>query len=131
MTEEQVVRLTEKLEQYFNAAKEVLLEYGPDVAEFGLTVLRVEAAAELLPAIMYAIIAFLLVKYADPRKLFARIKDIPKFDDARFGLGLLGTFSLAGIATSIFLVVFYLLNVWAWVGIFYPEAYAVHYFLMK
>lgn len=129
-----------KLESYFGAAQEVITKYGGDAIELGLLVLRLDAGQWIFLGLLLLIISLYLRKYAKGLYLTAvevrdeynkdreqgyskhDISDSPTF----FPFVLL-------TITSVVLTVgacINLFNLWNWVGVFYPEAYAVHKFLL-
>lgn len=125
----------DKMEQYFEAAKQVLEQYGPDAVDLGLAALRVEAASELvLPLALFVVgcivarKSFLFLNAEVPtgndietRKRY--LDDSPETFSGMLALLLGSLFGLGGLV--------FLLDVWAWAGIFYPELYAVHEFILK
>jgi len=181
-TKEVIVEATgvvmDRFEQYFSAASSVIKEYGTDVVDLGLNVLRIEAAAEVisnvLTFIFFAIAAFLLYKKVPFGRLPKEdassidkemvIKAVSKgYHDrslkedsivrAWFGIdsssvesgshvpdtpsnggGInfdspLTRVKIIGIVILTMLSVFNLIgvvDVWSWIGILYPEVYAVH-----
>ena len=177
-TKETVEFAFDKMEQYFNAAKAVLDQYGGDVAEVGLNVLRIEAASELLApliaTIIFGIIArialkgftvvdvekikrelraacskgyssrgpfadFLLGQYfgssADvnrgsktPEDIDTAVRDNPSWV---WTINKIIRATVGGISGFVlFINIFGLINIWAWIGLFYPELYAVHKFIL-
>lgn len=165
----EIVEFTfDKMETYFEAVKQVLEQYGGDVTDLSMDVLRVQAVAELLPNLIgfigFAGLAYLsykaLFKYGkvDVKPLVLRDKgshdwDVNQlvlkctgyeytkewkesYEATRYqwkeSIGLFAPLSvlmlsglLAGLNFS------GLVNIWAWVGLVYPELYAVHLFLLK
>ena len=123
----EVVELTfDKLEQYFEAAKGVIEQYGGDVAEVGLNVLRIEAISEIffpLAVILFLFASLPLMirfgKWINQKAIDDRSEPWEMIYIVHI---LLGIFFLIQLVS--------LLNLWAWVGIFYPELYAVHKFIL-
>jgi hypothetical protein len=112
----------DKIEQYFDAAKLVIDQYGGDVADLALAALRIEAASTLATPLLLLLLAYFLYRVA--KRIYGIEKD--ETGDGQFTL----MFGTPIIAALFVLGVFKLINVWAWVGIFYPELYAVHKFLL-
>lgn len=111
-----------KMEQYFDAAKTVIEQYGGDVADLALMALRVEAISEFLPVVM--LVPLGIVFYKIGKSVWQTADE----DFDRFMIGNIlyvvgGVFALFALTT--------LLNIWAWAGIFYPELYAVHKFILN
>lgn len=127
---EAVAFVFDKLEGYMSAAKSVIDTYGGDAAELGLLALRVEAASEIVRPlvlfILFAALFFYALKIA--MKGFRKEFDDNSTDEAAVGAG-------TAISVTLGLILVFcatdIINIWAWVGIFYPEAYAVHLFLLK
>ncbi len=176
VVEQKAANLTEfsmdKMEQFFDAAQKVLAQYGGDVAELGLNVLRIEAASELILPLVFVVAAIVVAlnlrrmrsincevlsilnkdygaRYSwdkdilkahnlDPHacfsgltqeqkdKVMATASPAPFFADSNLPQAITGVATLVVGLFSLSL----LINLWAWVGIFYPELYAVHKFLL-
>lgn len=124
MSKETTEFVFEKMEQYFDAAKTVIEQYGGDVAELGLGALRVQAASELAPAL--AGILILIAIYC----LRGKIKYEAEVNRSGGGAVAIVATLMVG-AASLIVTLEALLNIWAWVGIFYPELYAVYLFILK
>jgi len=110
----------DKIEQYFEAAKQVIEQYGGDVAELGLMALRVEAISCLLPGLIIIILA---------RPLYKVWKKIGDYEEAHSYGRDRGVTVVAGATIGAILLILTLVtlfNIWSWVGIFYPELYAVY-----
>lgn len=120
----------DKFEQYFEAARQVLAQYqdqakelGMQAIDLGLLVLRIEAFSELLFPLVVVIISLAYVK---------QTKTLWKW-----GIKATAERTHPGTAVPIVLGVFQfvwftqLFNVWAWVGLFYPEVYAIHKLLLN
>ncbi len=121
-TKETVEFAFDKMEQYFDAAKGVIEQYGGDVAELGLMALRVDAISSLMPGVVLLLLAYpwyLLLK----KTAAAELKSS---SDCFLTLMLGGVVSAAGLA----IMLKSLFNIWAWAGIFYPELYAIHKFIL-
>jgi len=117
----------DKMEKYFDAAKTVIDQYGGDVSELALMALRIEALGELLPSIVMTL--FFILTY---KKFTDIIKDTnKKIKSEPYGIHdlkyipivIYGCFGV-GVAIS-------LIDIWAWAGLFYPELYAVHKFILN
>jgi hypothetical protein len=121
----------DKMEKYFDAAQEVIDNYGGDAVELGLNALRVDAAAIIIPHLVFIIVALIFLKYLIPlMKTGWREGREDGWSDfpAKCFAGTISVFAatialLANITDAFN-------NIWAWVGIFYPELYAVHKFLL-
>ena len=127
---EAVIAVTEvvfdRMEQYFDAAKHVIEQYGGDVAELGLNALRVGALSEILFPVVSTVFLLVLIKHALPAYRWGA-----KPENNSNGLGFfIPLFLGGGHLLLLFLAIKYSLNIWAWVGIFYPELYAVHKFIL-
>ncbi len=122
----------EKMEQYFGAAKNVIEQYGGDVAELGLMALRIQAASEIIMAIIMFSSVFLLHKLI-PDNLWVFAKKYYNDSDYVKNYEIYIPFVIAYIFTGAMSVIGFvaLFNIWMWVGIFYPEIYAVHKFIMN
>lgn len=142
---ENTTTISDKLVEYMNSAEQVIQQYGGDAAELGLNVLRIEAGYNLVHALVFGVISAVAIYYFiwAFRKGLAiqnyrqeqdevkqeRLKQMYRGDleVLHFIIGAVG-----GIVSTIVLVVNFssLVNVWYWIGLFWPEAYAVHKFLM-
>lgn len=167
-----------KMDEYMVAAQGVIEQYGGDVAELGLNVLRVEVLSILIPSLILAIVfgvlakklytysiskgttikaevlkAALSVAYhnrhseqdrivksytgthssnVDPYPIdkLDTITDVPNpntWDDFRIMWSLFAATSV--VIGTVF--AYKLLNIWLWVGLVYPEMYAVHKFILN
>jgi len=140
----------DKLEGYMSAAQSVIDTYGGDAAELGLMALRIEAASEVLfPSIIMLfllvnsskIVGFVKNQFAksraitnyqheeDEKKREALRRQYMRSDEVWFGVLAFMSVGACFITFSICFIA--ILDIWAWVGMFYPEAYAVHLFLLK
>lgn len=108
----------DKIEQYFDAAKQIIEQYGGDVAELGLMALRIDAISNLLPGILCIILA---------RPLYKVWKKLSDYEESALGDRIF-SFIFGGIVGFITVLITFLslANIWYWVGIFYPELYAVY-----
>ena len=123
----------DQMSAYFDAAKAIMEQYGGDVVNLGLNVLRIEAASELITPLCFFLISSVTLfigrkihKSIDKEK--EKCKEENKhFDDGIYGAPAIfyGVGTLVGVISTIALI-----DLWAWVGIFYPELYAVHKFLL-
>jgi hypothetical protein len=113
----------DRMEGYFDAAQGVIKQYGGDVAELGLMALRIDAFSVLFPGLLFAVLAMVWCRFVK------RVYQYEK-DETRDGAGTIIASVIFGIVT---LVVFApaLLNIWAWAGIFYPELWAIHKFILN
>mgnify|MGYP000247428932 CR=1 FL=1 len=124
-----------KFDEFLAAAQNIISQYGGDAAELGLNALRIEALSTiaapfiiLVLTILYFI--FLVKKHykfaADRCKPYPH--DLHRVDESAMGL-----FYAPLLIITFFTIVniYCLLDAWSWVGIFYPELYAVHLFLIK
>lgn len=127
----------DKLEQYFEAARHVIEQYGGDAVNLGLAALRIEAASELIPAVVAFAIALFLWKKLNPFVQFGTAKAITEEEGDRYRNDEEVRFTLVGAVSALVIficvIVFFvnILNIWAWAGLFYPELYAVHQFVLK
>lgn len=173
-----------KLQEFFTAVEGVLQQYGGDVVDLGLAVLRIDAASQLLvPIFLVTTLPILLYKlwnykvectddlsglviavetnYVDRKRTqdlmihrafgvssscvignIAQVEKARLLESKPYGgpspwkvsdLGDWAVFMFIAISTiTIALVIslYNLINLWAWIGMFYPEAYAVHKILL-
>lgn len=120
----------DQMATYFDAAKAVMEQYGGDVVDLGLNVLRIEAISELSIFIMLPVLAYGFYKAGN--KIMALHK-AELLKEKRYYDGWIGVVALLswGVTASLAVSsVIGLFNIWAWVGMFYPELYAVHKFLL-
>jgi len=112
-----------KMEEYFDAAKQVIETYGGDVADLGLNVLRIEAGAMLVLPLIAMVFLLSVVKYIKRVNIWGFSADnncdapaviVPLVVDA-----------------IVVFTVYKVFSIWAWVGLFYPELYAVHKFILN
>lgn len=138
-TEDKVIEnmgvVSDKLVQYMDAAEKVITQYGGDAVNLGLNVLRIEAAGNLVVGIAWVLLIWPLFKsvqaglrtsdgeWRNKSTLVELLHEI----DAEVPAVLLGTI---GMGVAIYQSLTSLFYIWNWVGIFWPEAYAVHKFLM-
>jgi len=122
----------DKFDQFLSAASKVMSQYGGDVAELGLNVLRVDAASNLVTPLVLLIVS--LVYWV---KVFPVHREWNMVRQEAGGYGSAENFVI-GYCVPVLIVacltclsVIGLLDAWIWIGIFYPEAYAVHLFLLK
>jgi hypothetical protein len=117
----------DKMEGYFTAAQGVIEKYGGDVATLGLNALRIDAASTLVVPFLCFVVGILaaLIGY----------KGIPwaKRIDKRWETPIpvsMWALALGGPVVAIvsFLNLF---KIWAWAGIFYPELWAIHKFILS
>jgi len=117
----------DKMEQYFNAAGKVIEQYGGDVAELGLLALRIDAITIVAPSTLWLLLyVTVLFKFSSLCNYISNLSD--EFDKSVVTVFLGGTWFMLGIPTAVENNTF---NVWAWAGIFYPELYAVHKFILN
>jgi len=114
----------DKMEGYFGAAQKIIEQYGGDVAALGLNVLRIEAISELIPYLIYTILSVLFYKGA--LSLSKKIEE-DNWDGDTVMFVFLGYITSCCLAVVAVIGIF---NLWAWVGMFWPELYAVHKFLL-
>lgn len=172
----EAVELTfDKMEQYFEAAKGVIDQYGGDVAELGLMALRVDALSVILPSLIVTVLSgvigiktyrimmagaaknaktalrtacakgyssrnpfedHLMVKYFGSSSNISKgertEEDLNKLDlTFEWTLYTVPMSLVAGISCLVGLInLIDMINIWAWAGIFYPELYAVHKFIL-
>ena len=167
--------LSDKLLQYLGATEELLAKYGSDVAEMALTVLKIEAAGNLLTGLVALVICIAAYKsfpkatikqynkeYIEtlimkgfnrssredsivrsitgsqhittiphnlddtiiPASLPSIDWSLPSIAMKAIICGTVGSISLIVIANTLF-------SIWNWVGLFWPEAYAIHKFILS
>lgn len=114
--------VSDKLVQYMDAAEKVITQYGGDAVNLGLNVLRIDAGVSALAWIT----GFLLcISSALAFKALLKKYTPSEVTGVDFGLGgIVVVFVFSTMHTLIEPIV------WPVVGIFWPEAYAVHKFLM-
>ena len=138
--------VVDKFDQYLQQVSQTIQHYGPDAVQLGLGALQVDAASNLvspiIAIIMTPILGWVSAKlwcWGSAIQNYSYIEDTAKreqyaklyrnnVESAGFvGGGMLGIFAvIIGIYG-----IFNILDVWSWVGIFKPELYAVHKFLIK
>ena len=152
---ENVGTVSDKLVQYMDAAEQVITQYGGDAVNLGLNVLRIEAGQHILTGIIFIVVAVILYKII-PKSSKSYGSEIDKLivkgyykrgcvEDSKVReatgsdrTSYLGTqwnepYAFIPAALSVISVIVSaasLLNVWNWIGVFWPQAYAVHKFLM-
>ena len=124
----------DKLEQYFDASKQVIETYGGDVAELGLAYIRVDAfitLAGFLLLVCTCVVGTKLIVFGykiSNYELYSgeegkRLQNLYKND---IEVGVYAT----GVAVAVFggvgVIVQLTSGLWALIGMFYPEVYAVH-----
>lgn len=101
---------------------EYTADYGPQVVDLGLNVVRIDGLSALLPAIVILALIMVLARKAYPKLLdFYREQFAIEWRNRSEGLIL-----LSGIAQLPFFVAFIiclvnLLNIWNWIAVFAPE----------
>lgn len=179
--------IVEKLEQYFDAASQVIAKYSSDAVELGLVAMQIDAASSLVPAIfamgvgIYAVrkcviimgtpptrdqvVAALSAGYyarsAEDNRVITAVTGQPsdqfvklpehkaeevadhymcQSSTGKYRISAASWFTQANapylaiaVPGSIFILfsAFEVIDIWNWVGIFKPEVYAVHKFLLK
>ena len=119
--------ITDKILQYMTATEELLVTYGGDAADLGLNVLRIEAGYNLILALAGMILAGVItwLSYTTPKRLGLE-KDWP--DHPVILVKVIGSIGgVIGVITN----GANFINIWNWVGLFWPEAYAVHKFILN
>lgn len=151
-TAEIVGVFSDKLDTYLAAAQKVFEQYGGDAANLGLNVLRIDAISQMTFGIIAGIILLSFwrsvkrwnnnwmditrkARYTyfhsleDGTEEKARLESVREFWDldvrAFCGHFLFFVYMLLGLFAVIDLA-----DLWAWTGVFYPELYAVHKFLL-
>lgn len=115
----------DKMEKFFAAAEKVLAQYGGDAVDLGLNVLRIDALSILLPSLLGVCVGVVLMVQA--------LKVIPTID---FDKAITAKQAMFGFLSPLLCLPIFVenlpdaTNLWAWVGTFYPELYAVHKFLL-
>ena len=105
--EQKAIELIEKFEA-------LATDIAPDAIELGLMAARVAAVQDIVFSLAISLLAVSLLWF--PKKTWKLMAD-ETIDDRVFGTGLA---SIPAIITGA-IGTFGLLNIWAWVGIFYPE----------
>ena len=120
----------DKLDGYMSAAQSVIDTYGGDAADLGLMALRIEAASDLIIPLIFTGLLIAILRYLLPIMIkgWKDEYDGRSNNEAATVVGTVGC-GLAGF--GLILSTIEVLDIWAWVGMFYPEAYAVHLFLLK
>jgi hypothetical protein len=121
----------DRMEGYFTAAQGVIEKYGGDVAALGLNALRIDAISEVLPPLLLIIVfSILIFKVFLPTAI--RKWNEGDMDDAADFFPWL-TYAAPTISLSVCTLVnlTYLFNIWAWAGVFYPELWAIHKFILN
>lgn len=113
----------DKIEGYFGKVQEVVEKYGGDVANLGLNVLRIDAASHLISPLILFLVLLCFVKYV--LRYIRHIHSLGYENPWVF----LQAFPI-GYGISLSFQISELANIWSWVGIFYPELYAVYKFLL-
>lgn len=138
----------DKMEKYFEAAKGVLEQYGGDVVDVGLNVLRIEALIQLgglffivlFYILTYRFVIQSLSKWREDTRLAAIFNTLEgarrEYYRTLYAFWDLPIRTACGnIVFSIYWGVLLLnivnINLWACVGVFYPELYAVHKFILS
>lgn len=127
MSDDTAIQVTgmvlDKMDQYMSAAQEIISKYGGDAVNLGLSVLQIEAAGYLFIGFCLLILIYPTIRLF---KFLAK-KELEHAPDAGASI-IFG--SIAVILLSVFSAV-NLLNIWNWVGVFWPQAYAIHKFLLN
>lgn len=127
-TEDVVIHLTSKLDQYFQAATEVITKYGDEAVSMGLLVLRIEAAEGLIGGLVGLLVVYLFTKKWFFLSFFEKARKAPYSEEFLYRLA--GIASALAFIIGVCLSLFKLLNIWNWIGLFWPEVYAVHKYLL-
>lgn len=112
----------DKFDQYLQQVSGVIQHYAPDAVQLGLNALRVDAAGNFIWPLMFLILLWPYLHF------WKKVRDYEYKTENR----ILGSLMIGGLIFSIGLIfaIVPLCDIWSWVGIFYPEVYAVHKFLM-
>jgi hypothetical protein len=113
------------MDKLAQAAANILDKYAEPAAELALNVLRIDALSHLIPAIVGLIIA-LIVYRSWPWVVW--------YKDSAEREGLVAMIIIVGgLVASVFITMatIKLLNIWLWIGLVYPEIYAVHKFILN
>lgn len=141
----------DKMQSFFDAAEKVLEQYGAEAVDLGLSVLRIDALSQMsfslsVLFVMCAMYPFYVPWYRkwmqdSHNACYTYINTLPEGEERTRLESIKDTWDLelrkfVGVASMLaycflgFLAGLQMINVWAWVGIFYPELYAVHKFLL-
>ena len=139
----------EKLQAFFDLAEKVMAQYGGEAVDLGLNVLRIDAFSNMYgELIMLLVIAFTVKPVtAFMKKWFADCTAAATYELLEEGverqrlyhisrtwdltLRVFFGWAMGGIYTAIALGNIVSLNLWAWIGIFYPELYAVNKLVLQ
>jgi hypothetical protein len=127
--------VSDKLVQYMDAAEQVITQYGGDAVNLGLNVLRIEAGGHIFIGALLSYLSYIFYRIARVglNATNAQMREDNLFlekvyeSDSETPCVIFGT--VGTVVAAIFAGVG-LFDIWNWVGIFWPEAYAVHKFLM-
>jgi len=118
----------ELVREYLDSAKEVVNSYGPDAAELGLEVFRLQAIQHVVSS-MFGLalgVGFLWLSC----KLLRRVKDTQTdWEEFVFCVG--GLIGMCIGATAFIIGVFEGTTIIAWVGMFKPEVYMLNEVINK
>lgn len=122
MQEDVATRLLDGVEVLATKVSDVISTYSEPVGELMLMYLRVDAASQLLiPLVFFTVLWWCLTRL----KIISIFEGwIQKDPSGGVVVGIIiitmVTLGIAGTLLS------HLFNLWAWIGIFYPEVYAVY-----
>ena len=124
VSEDIAVRVLDSMDKLALAASDVLDKYAEPATELAFAVLRIDAASKLFPWLIVLVCGILVLnKWLLP---FFKDKSTRFSQDTIIGMAFLTI--ITGVLSLIAAVK--LFNIWAWVGLFYPEIYAVHKFIL-
>lgn len=128
----------DKLDSYFMAAQEVIEKYGGDAVDLGLMALRVDAISNILPLFLLSLVVFIIARYIPfniSEDKYLELKDKgysdrtvkeDKLKEMYFVIKFVKHFLYGTVGLTMVLA----FDIFSMVGIFYPEIYAVHKFLL-
>ena len=117
----------DRMEGYFTAAQGVIEKYGGDVAALGLNALRIDAITHIAPNLVGMII-LLTIAFCGYKLLPTVIEKDPKYNTPLIIVPWIMMIA-GGVGGVVNLAL--LFNIWAWAGIFYPELWAIHKFILN
>lgn len=113
-----------RLQEMIDKVSSLTTEYGPDVVSLGFDVIRINGAYGIVLGMVFLIVS--IVSYHVAVAMNKSRKTADSWSAAEFGCEVgLGVSMILSIALGV-LTPFYLLDMWSWVAIFYPEAYLAH-----
>ncbi len=113
-----------RLQEMIDKISSLATEYGPDVVNLGFDVVRISGAYGIILGAVF--LAASVVSYHVAVTFNKSRRDADSWSSAELGCEAgMGLSILSTLAFGV-LTPFYLLDMWSWVAIFYPEAYLAH-----